>query len=532
MTSFLYNPDLKNRRQLIFEFVDRDRLLRKIMHDLKTSGLHGADQHYLLSGPRGGGKTTLLNRIKYAVSSSEKLQDHLVPVLLREEQYNISTLADVWENIARVLEDDHSIPVIDKMRPYVAQPGYENIAFETLETTLRERNKKILLLVDNFGDFLRKLDEMEVRRLREVLQKTCIRLIGGTTDNLSTFKDYQKPFHHFFEIYNLSGLTNAETIELLRKLAKVHGEEEKTEAIIAQQPARIETLRYLTDGLPRAMVIMFGVFVDYKYENCLRDLQRILDVITPMYKSLMDLLPAEQQKIVDAMAKYWDNIELTVLSDELRMDSETVAAHLEKMEAQQVVTREVSHENERTVVLYRLRERIFNIWYLMRYGSKSERQRMTGTVRIFEHMYAQIAVKETVTSIVENVPETYESAAVQSIYLSAIGIGLSGKPDYSIKILVDMAINCAAMVPDERSLYYVKGHAHFNVLIDLFKLMYHHCPHLLEEKNIIDRNGFRYYYEPVYHSLLIITGRMDKSRIPPEKVELIRNIVERITSND
>src|SRR5256885_13184555 len=103
MSNFLYNPDRKGKQQLIAEFVVRTQILDEIMQDLESSDMQTPEQHYLLVGQRGTGKTTLLHRIKYAVEDSAKLKGWLIPVIFSEEQYNISELANLWENICHTL---------------------------------------------------------------------------------------------------------------------------------------------------------------------------------------------------------------------------------------------------------------------------------------------------------------------------------------------------------------------------------------------------------------------------------------------
>ena len=86
MTNFLYNPDRKSKGNLIAEFVVRTKLLEDIMQDIESSDMVTPEQHYLLVGQRGTGKTTLLHRIRYAIEDSEKLNKWLIPVIFSEHR--------------------------------------------------------------------------------------------------------------------------------------------------------------------------------------------------------------------------------------------------------------------------------------------------------------------------------------------------------------------------------------------------------------------------------------------------------------
>ncbi len=341
------------------------------------------EQHYLLLGQRGSGKTTLLTRLRYAVEDSAELNNWLIPIAFSEEQYNISELANIWENIAIHLEDYYDFEGLAKaMEPYISKPDFESIALDILLKELDKRGKKIVLFIDNVGDLLAKFDKIEVHRLREILQtKPQIRLIAGSAVVLESILDYQQPLFEFFKVIQLKGLTNEESKTLLRKLAARQGEFDKIEAIIANSPSRIEILRTLAGGVPRTMALLFQVFIDNEHGNAVTDLEKILDAVTPLYKHRMDDLPTQQQKIVDAVARNWDPISVKELKDRLRLESKVISAQLRQLEKNMVIEkRSTSTKNH----LYLLRERFLNIWYLMRYGRKQDRQRVIWLVKFLE----------------------------------------------------------------------------------------------------------------------------------------------------
>ena len=383
ITNFLYNPERKGKQQLIAEFVIRQNVLDIIMEDIENSSMKTPEQHYLLIGQRGAGKTTLLNRIRYAIEDSIRLKDWLIPVIFSEEQYNIGDLANLWENVAQLLEDYHGFEgIYPEMGKYVSFSDFEEHCWDILEAQLNKKKKKLVLLIDNIGDLLKKLDDLEVRRLRMILQtKSQIRVIAASPLYLESVLDYKQPLFEFFKVIRLEGLSSRETRELLIKLADIHAEKGIINRIIKETPERIETLRALTGGVPRTMALMFNIFIEHENENSLKDLERILDVVTPLYKHRMDDLPAQQQKIVDAVAKYWDPISVKELKDRVRLESKVISAQLRQLEKNQVVQKlETGNKNHE----YILKERFFNIWYLMRYGRKDDKQKVIWLVRFLE----------------------------------------------------------------------------------------------------------------------------------------------------
>lgn len=383
MSILLYNPDRKDKQEFISEFVIRTAIFEEIFKDIKSGKMTTPEQHYLLLGQRGAGKTTMLLRLKYAVEDDPKLSKWLIPVIFSEEQYNVGELGDLWERIAEYLEDYHGFTgITDEMALFIQQDNYEEALFRILIKHLDQHKKKIVLLIDNIGQLLAKFEELEVRRLREILQTIPhFRLIAGSPMVLESVLDYQQPLFEFFKMIQLKGLTNEECIALLRQLALVHHEEEKIERIIKHTPERISTLRTLSGGVPRTMSLLFQIFVDNEHGSAMSDLEKVLDAVTPLYKHRMDDLPPQQQKIVDAVAIHWEAISVKELTKQVRLDSKLISAQLRQLEKNQVIEkRSTSTKNH----IYLLRERFFNIWYLMRYGRKQDRNRVIWLVKFLE----------------------------------------------------------------------------------------------------------------------------------------------------
>lgn len=400
MSILLYNPDRKDKQEFISEFVIRTKIFEEIFADIKSGKMTTPEQHYLLFGQRGAGKTTMLLRLKYAIEDDAKLSKWLIPVIFSEEQYNIGELGNLWEKIAEYLEDYHGfIGITDEMTPFIQRDDYEEALFRILIRHLDKYKKKIVLFIDNIGQLFSRFEDLEIRRLREILQTIPhLRLIAGSPVVLESVLDYQQPLFEFFKMIQLEDLTDEESTSLLRRLAVIHHQEEKIERIIKDTPARISTLRILSGGVPRTMSLLFQIFVDNEHGSALSDLEKVLDAVTPLYKHRMDDLPPQQQKIVDAVALHWEAIGVKDLAKQVRLDSKLISAQLRQLEKNQVIEKRATNTKNH---IYLLRERFFNIWYLMRYGRKQDRNKVIWLVKFLESWCDRTEIEKRIQNYVD-----------------------------------------------------------------------------------------------------------------------------------
>ncbi|WP_273049244.1 tetratricopeptide repeat protein [Pseudoalteromonas sp.] len=372
---YKYTPDEIDETEFLAKFVVRNHDFDDIFDDIKNSDYKVPSQHFIIVGQRGQGKTTLLRKIKLAVQVEPTLADFLIPIKFSEEQYQIRSLSRLWEEIADYLQctaEDDFATIHDDMESHFDDADYELKSFSYLEKAVKAKNKKLLLLIDNIDELLGKLKDKEQRRLREILLTSpTLKIIGGSTKMLEQHFDYGKPFYEFFKIIKLIGLNKQECFDFLASMGDEQ-QKKKIAGIIKNTPERIETLRRLTGGVPRTMVMLFDIFVD-DGGNAFDDLLKILDDATPLYKHRMDDLPETLQDITHTIAMNWDGISTKEIAKKTRLESKTVSAQLKQLETKYGIVESISIGKNK---IYKIEERFFNIWYLMRFGRKKDRQKV------------------------------------------------------------------------------------------------------------------------------------------------------------
>jgi hypothetical protein len=384
----IYNPDLLTKSELIDSFVVRVKKFEKLFADIKTAKMDKPEQHIMIVGLRGMGKTTLLRRLAYEVENDPKLRPWLAPIIFNEEEYGVTSLFKFWETIAEYMEklDPSFAGLYEQMdEEYRRLEGtphrYEQRAFDVLTEALNAHGKKLLLFIDNFGDMFKRFKKPEKQRLREILM-SCpdLRIIAASAVVIEAFFKYDDPLYEFFKIERLEGLNSEETIALLLKLGEnLPGNPVKE--IIEKQPERVEALRRLTGGNPRSIVLFFEIFVTDKNGTAFTDLETVLDRVTPLYKHRMDDLPTQQQEIMQTLALHYDGMSAREIAGRTRLSTKLVSAQLKQMQKDNLVS--IANPGDKNHI-YLVYDRFFNIWFLMRMARKGDRNRVLWLVRFLE----------------------------------------------------------------------------------------------------------------------------------------------------
>jgi TPR repeat protein/nucleoside-triphosphatase THEP1 len=398
------NPAEKPKSQFLSEFVIRQMEFENIYDVISHYNPTTAPQHFLIAGQRGMGKTTLLLRIKYAIEDDPKLNNYLIPVRFSEEQYNIARLDRIWEETALSLEvvNNQYNGLMDEMIQYENEKDYDAIAFEVLAKWLKKNKQRVVLLIDNIGILFEKFGKQPLQTLREILTTSpYVQVVGGSAQALEHTFSYSQPFYEFFREIRLNPVTASQCIDLLRALGSAYDRLADINEIIEKAPGRIDALRKLTGGVPRTIALLFEIFVDNKNGEAFDDLQLLLDGVTHLYKHRMDDLKPQQQQIIDALARAWDPIDSKeiLLKSKLGRDgikSNQISAQLKQMVDNQIVE-QIDGPVGRTKY-YAIRERFFNIWYLMRHGRKTNREDVMWLVKFFETWYTMKDLKDMTVS--------------------------------------------------------------------------------------------------------------------------------------
>ncbi len=387
----LYNPHLLARQELIDTFVARTPLLDELVDSVRRGG----SQHHLLIGNRGSGKTTLLLRLATAIEDDPKLIKKAIPLRFPEEQYNVSQVSDFWMNAIDALAD-----ALERQGDHAAAKRVEALlaALEPLDEAERaaqalaalarwakQGKRLIVLLVDNLDLILDRLVD-SLWAVREALSTdNKLMVIGASSRFIDEAIDYQSPFYDFFHVHELGPLSEAEARRVVLSLAD-RDRTPHVADVLDHDPGRFKALYVLTGGTPRTLALLHGVLASAHQDRIERDLEGLLDQLTPYYKARFDDLPAQSQVIVDKVALHWHPITAAECQVATGLDVNTVSAQLNRLVKNGVLAKVAVPGVGR--LGFQISERFFNIWYLMR-ASRRLRRRLAWFVEFLRIFYGE-----------------------------------------------------------------------------------------------------------------------------------------------
>jgi len=373
------------------DFVIRLEEFNTIMAEIHRYPMKGSVQHYLLLGKRGSGKSTLLKRIEHEILTDETLSKQYIPINPAEEQANIYRLMDLWEEVIRGLKHFNVEIEEDVLDSYTEDSTeYNRALYSTIQRALKKANKKIILLLDNIDRIFENLKD-DAAMIREVLLNyDDIRIIGGSTRMSEHFWKYDQPFYNFFRVIRLESLSSKDVKILLLHWAKVY-HLDQIKDFVKSKPGQLETIRILTDGLPRTLKFFINVIVNRSQTDSYNYLKQIMDYVTNLYQERLNNLPPVHRKIILNLAFIWEAASVKQLAQVCRIESKLLSAHLKQLYHNGLVdTIETSKKNH----LYRISERFFNLWLIFTQGSQRDKRKQKCLTIFLENWYDEKEIRE------------------------------------------------------------------------------------------------------------------------------------------
>ncbi|MEW6369054.1 MAG: AAA family ATPase [Acidobacteriota bacterium] len=358
--------------------VGREALLQQLLSAVREQEGHRTIQHYLLLGPRGIGKTTVLLTLRDRVREDPHLSKRWFCVQLREEEYFIRTLRDLLDLTLQALASDENLPEASDLaqRVHDEHDGERSraIAVDGLRTISKMHDKRILLLIDNFDQVFPRTPtgrrktrsaQNEYRAFRKLLSgESSIMVIGASVCLFEEIAAYDQAFFNFFCPVDIPNLTDDEICELLRKRAEADANPGFVQNF-EEVKDKVRAITYITGGNPRLVLMLYDVLRQREMLPVVQALRETVGSLTPMLKHVLDDMPRQQSKTLDALVRLGGAASPSNISRLARLPLNVVTAQLGRLRDARFVS--VEGQGKGKPATYRVSDPMFRTWYQMRY---------------------------------------------------------------------------------------------------------------------------------------------------------------------
>ena len=371
-----YTPAEMSPHELEATFAAREHTVDYLLKSLRDQIHSGTLSSFVITGPRGAGKSTIIQMVALRIRQDAKLSAAWIPVVFPEEQFNMISLRDMLAAILHALGKQQIPAAQEWLEKVEAEPNEEQsqqLAVTGLREIVRQTGKRLILFIENLDQLLEEhLDNQMKGTLRRLLMtEPCMMIIGSTVHVFESLKSYDEAFFNYFGQVPLDRLNPEQVSELLRKRAEFDHNEIFLRELPKQQ-AKVRTLVHLTGGNPRFVLMLYELLSLQKVTSIVQYLRRLVDELTPLLKDEMENLPPQQRKIIHALMEKGGTAQPTDLVGPTRLPLNAINTQLKRLKDAQIV--EVLGGGKGRAANYTVPDKLFSIWYQMRYLSQNRRR--------------------------------------------------------------------------------------------------------------------------------------------------------------
>ncbi len=298
-----YTPSNTDRGILKRIFVQREKLLERIVDRLSRSMTTGDKHHILLVGPRGSGKTHLVSLAVWELQSKDELKDVMRIAWLGEDD-SFTGLIHLAFGIASQLALEYPDEFPTDFKTPVRGLSPDDAALAMLRSTINLLGKRNLLLVtENMNLTFDSLGDSGQKKWRAFLQETRKIATMATAQQLfAGVSDRNEAFFGFFDIQHLEPLSVDDAAKLI---ARISLEQSKQELAAYSNSAegrfRVRALHYLAGGNHRIYVLLAEFLTKDLLEDLVAAFENLANDMTPYFQERVRSLPDQQRQLVQCL---------------------------------------------------------------------------------------------------------------------------------------------------------------------------------------------------------------------------------------
>ena len=383
-----YNPGFLTDEELTASFCVRQAEFDSMVEMLREC-TGPSNQHQILIGPRGSGKTSLLLRVAAEARRDPGLSRSFYPVVFAEESYEVASAGEFWLEALTRLADHARAPddaadlhrTLEDLRTIQEDRALGDRCLGALLDFSDREGKRLALMVENLNSMFRDMSDRDAGwRLRKILQtEPRIVLLASAT---SRFAEIDHPDHALYDLFRVRALQPLDTEECAVLWETVSGKPPPHQTI--------RSLEILTGGSPRLLAIVAHFGAGLSFGELMDDLLGLVDEHTEYFKSHIEALPPQERRVYLALADLWKPATTREITKRSRIDTSKCSAQLTRLIERGVV--QVTGGSLRRKEYY-LTERLYNIYYLLRRNQGPD-SLIQALLQFMESFYSPSAMRD------------------------------------------------------------------------------------------------------------------------------------------
>lgn len=361
-----YTPHREDGADLDARTVGRQAILTTLAQRFQVASAIGTLQHSLLVGPRGSGKSHVievaLHRLAHDPAGGVRFRIARLP----EDVVGITSFSDMLLSIVERLGLAEGVLAVAREH----RRRKEETALEGL--ILDELGGRILVVViENLDRLFDGIGEHGQRAFRSWVETSRRILVLATSPLLiDAVRSRDEPWYGSFVIEPLHGLSTEEATALVAHLARQRGGADVAAYVEGPEGSRrLATIQRLAAGSPRLWTIFADVVTVPTLEAVVPAVEDLLEGLVPYYQQRLWELPANEQKIVMALAVSGSaRAPAREVAERAGVEEGTAGVTLRRLEESGWVRGEKVPETDQRSTWYELREPLFRYYLQYRQG--------------------------------------------------------------------------------------------------------------------------------------------------------------------
>jgi len=343
----------------------REYLLKQLLNEMEVCLKPQSNNHFLLHGPRGIGKSFFTKYLKIHCKR-QPLFDNSLFIQLPEEQSNLQFVGDLIDMLCAAIQNQSFQNVQAKWE--VDDNAWRN-SVKKLKQLIKEQkvskpNFHLFFSMENLQDFIPPLDEIENGRLREFLEQFKDVSLIGTSVRPDLDNNYNKRLFHVFKKYTIKPWTLEDCLAYYDKRVAYLKEKGETLTDVALNRQKVKAISVFTGGSPRIAVILNRLVIEENIESVADTLRGIIDELTPYYQDLTKAMPPKTKLLFDTLIRNGENMTQSKLAELLGKQQNVISKPFRWLKENYYV--KAVKQKQGNTYHYSVNDRVYSLYWQQR----------------------------------------------------------------------------------------------------------------------------------------------------------------------